>query len=426
MSILIKSVKVVDKGSPYDGQVVDIFTKQGTIINIGESLEVEADEIVNIPNLCVSVGWCDLRVHGRNPGFEQKENFESLTKAAVNGGFTDIVLLPNTQPIIQSKEAISFIKGASESSRINFWPLAAATHNCEGKDINELLDLNSAGAIGFSDGEKAVSSPDSLLKILQYLGQFKGLFMNRPEETKLNVFGQINEGLVSNLLGLKGLPAVSEHLAIQRDLNLMDYLGENGTNVRYHFSTISTAKSVQLIREAKQNGKKITCDIAAHQLIFTESDLQTFDPNFKVMPPFRSAEDIEALWAGLADGTIDAIVSDHCPHDPESKNLEFDLAEFGIIGLETLFSSINKINTKLRYPQLIEKLSYHPRKILGLASITIRVNEPAHFTLFETGLKWIFEEKDIQSKSKNTPFIGKNMLGKVHGVVVNGKLTYAE
>jgi dihydroorotase len=426
LSILIKSAKVIDKGSPFDGQVVDILVKNGKVEKIGQSIDSEAIETVDIPNLSISIGWCDLRTHGRNPGYEHEEDFESLAKAAVIGGFTDVALLPNTQPIIQSKESVSFIKSASEASKVNFWPIAAATHNCEGKDINELIDLNNAGAIGFSDGENTVDNPDSILKILQYIGQFSGLFINRPEIHKLNMFGQMNEGLNSNLLGLKGLPAVSEHLAIQRDLNLINYLGKEAENIRYHFSTISTAKSVQLIKEAKQTNKKISCDVAAHHLVFTDDDLKNFDTNFKVLPPFRKKEDTEALWAGLIDGTIDAIVSDHCPHDVESKNIEFDLSEFGVIGLETAFSATNKANTKMRYQQMIEKFSYNPRKILGLPPLSINLNQPAHFTLFDTGKKWIFEAENIMSKSKSTPFVGKEMLGKVHGVIVNGKLTYAE
>ncbi len=425
MSILLKAVKVIDKGSPFDGQMVDIFIENGVISQISEYLEVKADETIDNLSLSVSTGWCDLRVHGRNPGYENKESFESLTNAAVAGGFTDLVLLPNTNPIVQSKEAVSFILTAGKAAGINFWPLAAATYHCEGKDLNELIDLHHAGAVGFSDGNNAVVNSDSLLKIFQYLSQFGGLFMNRPEETKLNLFGQMHEGLTSNLLGIKGLPSVSEHLAIERDLNLLKYLENSNTHIRYHFSTISSAKSVSLIREAKKNGAKITCDVAAHQLVFTDADLQTFDTNYKVMPPFRAAEDMTALWEGLVDGTIDAIVSDHSPNDPESKNLEFDLADFGIIGLETVFSLVNKHNKKLRYPQLIEKLSFNPRKILGLPTLTIKEGQPAHLTLFNTQEKWVFEEKNIKSKSKNTPLIGKEMLGKVFGVIANGNLKHA-
>jgi dihydroorotase len=425
LSILIKSAKIIDKGSPFDGQIVDILIENDQIAQIEKHIDTAATEIVELPNLNVSVGWCDMRVHGRNPGYEQVEDFDSLTKAAISGGFTDIALLPNTNPIIQTKEAVGFVKSASKDSRINFWPIAAATHNCEGKDINEMIDLEKAGAMAFSDGQKAVSNAETILKIVQYIGQFNGLFMNRPEESKLNLFGQINESLVSNLLGLKGLPAISEHMAIERDLNLLDYLGEYSAKIRYHFSTISTAKSVNLIREAKKAGKKITCDVAAHQLIFTEQNLITFDTKYKVMPPFRTDTDLQALWDGLVDGTIDAIVSDHCPLDPETKNLEFDLSEFGIIGLETVFASINKNNTKLKYQQLIEKLSYNPRKILGLPTLSIKVGESANFTLFETSSKWIFDKKNIASKSKNTPFINYEMMGKIYGVITKGRVNYA-
>ncbi len=426
MSILIKSVKVIDKGSPFDGQVLDILIKDGIIAEMGTSINVSAKEIIEINDLCISVGWCDLRTHGRNPGYEQKEDFESLTNAAVSGGFTDVALLPNTNPIIQSKEAVAYLKSVSSQSKVNYWPIAAATHNCEGKDINEMLDLNEAGAIAFSDGALAVDNPETILKIFQYISQFNGLFINRAEESKLNRFGQMHEGLQSNLLGLKGLPAMAEEMAIERDLNILTYLGSLKDKVRYHISTISTARSVELIRNAKKNGYNLTCDVAYHQLIFTETELATFDPNYKVTPPFRTKADQEALWAGLVDGTIDAIVSDHCPHDPEAKVVEFDLAEFGIIGLETLFGVLNKHNTTMRYPQIIEKISYNPRKILGLPSLAIKPNQPAHFTLFNTHAKWEFSESNIKSKSKNTPFVGMPLLGKVHGTITNNKMNHAQ
>jgi dihydroorotase len=426
LKVLIKSAKIIDKGSLFDGKKVDILVEDGIIKEIGNQINATTDETVDLPNLNLSVAWCDMRVHGRNPGYEHKEDFTTLENAAINGGFGDVALLPNTNPIIQSKEAVSFLKSASLLSKINIWPIAAASHNCEGKYINEFIDLHKAGSVAFSDGEKAISNTDTILKVLQYLSQFNGLFMNRPEEARLNQFGQMNDSLVSNLLGLKGLPAVSEQMAIQRDLNLLTYLGQNGKNARFHFSTISTANSVDLIRQAKANGFTITCDVAAHQLIFSENELNTFDPNYKVMPPFRQQHDIDALWAGLADGTIDAIVSDHCPHDPESKNLEFDLADFGIIGLETLFAALNKANVKLKYQQIVEKLSYNPRKILGLPTLSIKEGELAHFTLFDTSSKWIFNEGDIQSKSKNSPFVGKEMMGKVLGVFVKGKMNYAK
>ncbi len=424
MKILLKSVKIIEKGSAINGDVLDVFINNGIIEHIGQSIDFEADVLINIANLSVSAGWCDMRVHGRNPGFEQKESFESLENAAISGGFTDLALLPNTQPIIQSKEAVSFIKAEAGKSKINFWPYAAATNNCDGKDINELIDLHTTGAIGFTDGEKAISNTDTLLKIIQYNSQINALFLNRAEESKLNLFGQMNEGLNSNLLGLKGMPSIAEEMAIKRDLALLNYATDK-EKIRFHFSTISTKNSVKLIREAKNDGLKVSCDVAAHQLIFSDNDLSSFESNYKVKPPFRTQSDIDELWLGLVDGTIDAIVSDHCPHDAETKNIEFDLAEFGIIGLETLFGALNKQNTKLRYPDLIEKLSYNPRKILGLPIVTLKQGEVANLTLFDTTSHWVFEEKDIKSNSKNTPFIGKNMLGKVFGVISKGKIHYA-
>jgi dihydroorotase len=284
-----------------------------------------------------------------------------------------------------------------------------------------MIDLHTAGAIAFTDGHKPVWHSDILVKTLQYLQTFDGLLINRPEDVLLAQFGQMHEGITSTMLGLKGIPALAEEMMIARDLRFLEYAGG-----KIHFSAISTATSLELIRQGKRNGLQVTCDMAAHQIAFDDTALLNFDTNLKVNPPFRSQTDIEAIWKGLADGTIDAIVSDHNPLDEESKKLEFDLAEFGIIGLQTAFAVMNTFNQTLSLEKLIEKFTVRPRQILKLPSVHIAEGQPANLTLFNTEQQWTFTEKLIRSKSRNTPFIGHTFRGKPVGIINNGKVVLSD
>ncbi len=420
MKTLLKSVKIIDAKSDYNSQIKDILIEDGKISRIADLIDEKADKLIEGENLHVSTGWIDLRVSPKDPGYESKEDLSSLCRAAAAGGFTTVVTLPNTKPVVQTKESIAYYKGFSKTQVVDILPAAAVTKNCEGKDFTEMLDLHHAGAVAFTDGDHPLWNADILLKTLQYLYPIDGLLMNRPEETTLAMFGQMHEGIESTLLGMKGIPSTAEELIIMRDLKLLEYaysqISEKKENPALHFSTISTARAVELIREAKAKGLPVSCDIAAHQLVFTDADLKEFDTNLKVNPPFRTVTDIEALVAGLADGTIDAIVSDHNPQDEESKNLEFDMADFGIIGLETTFAVANTYG-QLSIEKLISKLTTNPAGLLRLTSNTITEESPANLTVFNPDLEWIFTEKDIRSKSKNTPFVGHTFKGKVVAVV---------
>jgi dihydroorotase len=420
MKTLLKSVKIVDTKSDFNGQVKDILIEDGKISRIADEIEDKTDTFIKGENLYVSTGWIDMRVSPKDPGYESKEDLNSLTKAAVAGGFTKIVTLPNTKPTVQTKESIAYYKGFSKTQVVDILPAAAVTKNCEGKDFTEMLDLHNAGAVAFTDGEHPLWNADILLKTLQYLYPINGFLMNRPEETTLTLFGQMHEGIESTLLGMKGIPSTAEELIVMRDLKLLEYAFSQVSgeiiHSALHFSTISTKRSVELIREAKAKGLPVSCDIAAHQLAFTDADLKEFDTNLKVNPPFRTKADIEALQAGLADGTIDVIVSDHNPQDEESKNLEFDMADFGIIGLETAFAVANTYSN-LPIETLIEKLTNNPAQLLRLPEETIKEGSPANLTIFNPDLEWTFSEKDIHSKSKNTPFIGHTLKGKVVRVI---------
>jgi dihydroorotase len=427
MRILIHSASVIDSGSPFDGQKVDVLVENGLIRQMAQRIDETADQVIEAEGLYLSVGWLDMRVSAKDPGQEHKEDLQSVSRAAAAGGFTEIAVLPDTHPAIQTKEAVVYQRHAGERGPVRIHPIASVTLKNEGKELAEMIDLHHAGAVAFSDGEKPVWHTDIFVKTLQYLQPFGGLLINRPEDTLLTRFGTMNEGISSTLLGLKGMPKLAEEMMIVRDLQLLEYVTTPGQQpVALHFSLLSSARSVELIREAKRRGLPVSCDIAAHQIAFDDTALADFDTNLKVNPPFRSQEDIAALWEGLADGTIDAIVSDHNPQDEESKKLEFDLAEFGIIGLETAFAVVNTYNQHLSLPQLIEKLTTQPRRILRMSQPRIEVGQPANLTLFDAHTEWTFTEADIRSKSRNTPFVGKTLKGRPVATIQNERLTISQ
>lgn len=423
MKLLIRAARIVDVQSPFNGQVRDLLIENGLIRQIGEAISVDESEgtvnVIEQRGLCVSPGWVDLRVSAKDPGFEHKEDLTTVCKAAARGGFTDIAILPNTLPVLDSKDKLGYIRQSTQGQPVNVHPIAAITKKTEGTDFTDMIDLHHAGAVAFSDGEKPLSNADLLLKTLQYLQPFNGLLMNRPEEENLTHFGQMNEGLTSTLLGMKGMPAMAEEMMIERDLRLLEYAyaqsADRSVGTVLHFSTISTARSVALIRQAKQQGLPVSCDVAAHQLAFEDTALMGFDTNLKVNPPFRGSADREALKQGLADGTIDAIVSDHNPQDDESKNLEFDHAEFGMIGLETAFAVVRTHGAALPLEQLVDKLTHGPRRILRFPALTIDENQPATLTVFDPDAEWTYER--TASRSKNSPFFGKTLRGKALWII---------
>jgi len=439
MQLLIRAAYVVDATSPFNGQRVDLLIDNGLIRQVGQDLPAtDGVRVIEAENLHVSPGWFDLRASAQDPGFEHKEDITSLCQAAAAGGFTDVAVLPNTQPVVDNKGTLSYVRHMAQGQPVSVHVIGAITKKAAGEDFTEMLDLHHAGAIAFSDGHHPLQNPDLLLKTLQYLHPINGLLMNRPEETLLTQFGQMHEGVQSTLLGLKGMPALAEELMIERDIRLLDYVygGEGhgaeelgvGNEERksqppaLHFSTISTARAVELIRQAKAAGLPVSCDVAAHQLVFDDTALAGFDTNLKVNPPFRSAEDVTALWNGLADGTIDAIVSDHTPQDAESKNLEFDLAEFGIIGLETAFAVVITYNRDIPLEQLIDKFTTRPRQILRLSASRLAEGKPACLTLFDPTGQWTFDR--TKSKSKNSPFLHQTLTGRVIGTVHKGQFTH--
>ncbi len=431
MQILLRSAHIIDPQSAFNGLIRDVLIDNGLVSQIADSIEApDGCQVVERPNLHVSPGWVDMRVSAGDPGFEHKEDLTSVCRAAVAGGFTDIAVLPNTQPVVDSKDTLGYVRRMAEGQPVGVHPIAAITKGTKGEDFTDMIDLHHAGAVAFSDGEHPLQNADLLLKTLQYLRPFGGLLMNRPEEAGLTRFGQMHEGVQSTLLGLKGMPSMAEEIIIERDLRLLAYvLGADFALHRpvgppspsaLHFSCLSSGHSVALIRAAKEMGLPVSCDVAAHQLVFDDSAMAGFDTNLKVNPPFRSRTDVAALWAGLSDGTIDAIASDHSPQDDESKQIEFDQAEFGITGLETVFGAIMSHNPGLSVSQLVNALAINPRRILRLSALTIAEGQPATLTLFDPAAQWTFARS--VSKSKNSPFLGQTLTGQVLGTIRAGRL----
>ncbi|PTX21034.1 dihydroorotase [Pontibacter mucosus] len=415
MKVLLQAATIYNPNSEYHLQQQNILIEQGTITYIGPEAK-EADKTVAANGLCVSAGWVDLQAFTGEPGLEHKEDLESLALAAAAGGFTEVLLLPNTEPVVQTKGAINFIKSKSLSLPVTLLPAAAITVNAEGKDLTEMIDLHQSGAVAFTDGTSPLQGADVLLKALQYMQPFNAVLMNRPEHRRLTENGQMHEGEASTRLGMKGIPALAEEVTVVRDLQLLRYAGG-----KLHFSLISTGAAVEAIRKAKAEGLQVTCDVASYQVAFTDETIEPFDTNYKVTPPFRSEADAAAIKEGLLDGTIDAVVSAHMPQDVEAKKLEFDLAEFGIINLETAFAVANT-SMELPLEVLIEKLTTNPRRILGLPEAILKVGEAANLTLFSPEQVWVSAVEQSKSKSHNSPFFGRELKGKVLGTIHKGQL----
>ena len=414
MKILIKEAKIIDSKSEFNNKIVDVKINNGIIEEIASTISNISDyEIISIKNLHISQGWFDSSVSFGEPGYEDRETIANGLNVAAKSGFTAIALQPNSFPVIDNQSQIQFVKLKATNSATSLYPIGALTKNSEGTDLAELFDMKNAGAIGFGDYNKNSSNPNLLKIALQYVQDFNGLVLTFCQDEKIKGNGVANEGIVSTGLGLKGIPNLAEELIIARNLSLLEYTGG-----KLHIPTISTAKSVALIKESKAKGLQITCSVAVHNLVLTDKKLEGFDTRFKVSPPLRTEEDRKALINGVLDDTIDMITSDHNPIDIEHKKMEFDLAKNGTIGLESAFSALL---TVLPLEKVIEKLT-SGKAVFGIESSEIKVGNPASLSFFKTDEDWIFTKENILSKSKNAAFLGTNMKGKVVGIYNNSKL----
>lgn len=425
MKVLIKQARIICPHSPFNGQTKDILVSNGIIAAITDAITEKAEQVIAQPGLCVSVGWMDVFANFADPGYEYKETLETGAKAAAAGGFTDVLVLPNTSPVVHSKSQVEYIVQKSKSLAVNIHPIGAVTKNAEGKDLAEMYDMHQSGAMAFGDGTNPIQSAGLLLKALQYVKSFDGTVIQIPEDKSIGANGLINEGIISTQLGLPGKPTIAEEILIARDIKLARY-----AESKLHFTGVSSAKSLEYIKRAKEGGIHITCSVTPYHLFFTDTDMQGYDTNLKVNPPLRTETDRQALLKAVADGTVDCIASHHLPQNWDGKTCEFEYAKDGMIGLETLFGVMGSStgpfgsaqDNKLSIEKMVEMLSVNPRKIFGLELPQIKEGAAACLTLFNADEEYIFEENMIKSKSKNSAFVGKKLKGKVIGIINKGKV----
>ena len=415
MSIILKSAKVINAESKYNGTQQDILISQGKIVKIAKSISDKNARIIDIKDLHVSNGWFDSSVSFGEPGFEERETIENGGIVASKSGFTDVVLNSNTNPVIDSQAGISFVK--SKNSSCNIHPLGALTISSQSKEMAELFDMKNAGAVGFYDYKKPIINSNLLKISLQYSQAFNSLIMSFPLDKSIAKNGIINEGEISVNYGIKGIPNFSEEIQINRDLHILEYTGGN-----LHIPTISTKKSLDLIKKAKEKGLNVTCSVAIHNLTFNEAKLKDFDTRFKVLPPLRTEKDRLALVKGVKDGVIDLVTSDHCPLDVENKKTDIDNAEYGTIGLESFFGSLLNLFTLEETIKILTR----GRKLFNIENFDFKEGSEARLSLFKISKEFEFSKSHIKSKSKNSAFLGTKMKGYPLGIVNSNNIIINE
>jgi len=413
MRILLRQARVFDALSKHHGTKKDILIDKGVIQKIAKKITDSKAKVVSSKDLCVSIGWVDLGTYSGDPGYEYREDLASLTKAAARGGYTGIVTLPNTKPTIHSKSEVAYVLNKTKHELVHCHPLGAVSMDCGGTDLAEMYDMAQAGAVAFTDGRQAIQNGGLMLRGLLYVKRLKGLIINRPHDRSIAADGHIHEGVVSTTIGLKGIPTIGENLMLQRDIELTKY-----ADSRYHAMHISSATSVDIVKKAQKDNLDVTTSVAYLNLVATDKELSTFNTSYKVLPPLRLESDRKALIKGLKDETISIISTNHVPVDNDNKIIEFSSAKFGASGLETCFAAINTHLTKsLDIELIVNRLSRGVRSLLNLEQPTITTGEPADLTIFDPSLDFKLDRKDFKSKSSNSPFAGKELKGKVLGVI---------
>lgn len=422
MSLLIKNGHIVDPVNKLDG-VADILIDGEKISRIGKNISAKGATIIEAKGKLVLPGLVDMHAHLREPGREDRETILTGSQAAARGGFTAVACMPNTAPCIDNQGTAEFvIKEGKKAAIVDVRPIGAITKNREGKELAEVADLKRAGCVAISDDGNPVENSDVMRRAMEYASMFGMLIISHSEDRALSLDGVMNEGLTSTVLGLRPIPAAAEYSAVSRDLRLAELAGS-----RIHIAHVSTKESVGIIRHAKKKGVLVTCETCPHYFTLTDEAVKEFDSNTKVNPPLRKEEDVKAIIEGLRDGTIDAIATDHAPHTDNEKDVEFDLAPFGMVGLETALSlAVSELINKkiLSWPELIEKMSVAPARILGIEGGTLTQGSPANVVIFDKAVEWEVKKEELLSKGKNTPFLGQKLPGKVLCTIFNGKVVY--
>ena len=418
MNSLIKSATIIDKNSEFHNKTVDILISNGIISDISEDIKNPKNFLeIRFPNLHVSNGWFDYSVCTGEPGYEERDNLLNTLMLASKSGFTSVGLQPNTFPVTEKSTEIEYLKAVAKNSNVNIYPIGALTKNSDGNELAELFEMKNSGAIGFGDYKKSIEKANILKLALLYSKDYNIPIFSFPLNREISNNGVMNEGITSTSLGLKGIPGMSEEIQIMRDIRILEYTGGN-----LHIPYISTRKSLELIKKAKNKGLNISCSTCVHNLFFNDTHLGDFNTKFKVLPPLRTQDDIDQLISGVKDGSIDTVTSDHNPLDIELKNVEFDKAEFGTIGLESLFGALNRI-----FPiKTTINILTRGKKVFGIEETEIKIGTQADLSLFNPINSFVFNDDNVLSMSKNSIFIGSSLKGKVYGTISNGKMTLNE
>ena len=417
----MKRIEIKNGKHYVSGEKVTIFIENGVFT---ESLSGDPDEVIDAEGLTVFPGLIDMHCHLREPGFEYREDIKSGTKSAAKGGFTSVCCMPNTNPVCDNAAVVEgILRKAEQVGSCNVFPIGAASKGLNGKEISEMGLMKEAGIVAVSDDGKPIATANLLKKVLEYASDFDIPVLNHCEEMSISE-GAMNEGAISTSLGLRGIPAIAEEIMISRDIQTAEYL-----DMPIHICHVSTAKGIEIIRQAKARGVKVTCETCPHYFSLTEECCQTYDTNFKMNPPLRTEKDRLAVIEGLKDGTIDCIVTDHAPHHIDEKDIEFSLANNGIIGFETAFAVGYTYLVKpghLTLEELIRTMTVNPSSILRLGRGTLDNGMPGDVMLADLSYDFTYTEEEILSKSHNSPYIGQDLTGRVKLTIAGGKITYDE
>ncbi len=420
MNILIRQAKVISESSPHHQKIVDLLIESGIITEIKKNITArQGTRVIEADGLCISTGWVDLQAVACDPGFEHKEDLDSFVKCAASGGFTTVCVHNYNQPALHNKAQIEYVVNKTKNKVVDVLPVGTVSMEAKGKDMAEMYDMKRSGAVAFGDHKHVIQDSGMLARALQYTNNIGSFVIAHCNDNHLVQGWQMNEGEMSTSLGLKGLPALAEELMIQRSISVLEYTGG-----KLHVPTLSTRAGVELIKKAKAQGLNVTCGVAAASLLLDDSVLKDFDTNYKLNPPLRTRRDVQALRNGVDNGTIDAVVSDHWPQDVECKELEFDLADFGMINLQTAFSCAMEAMGDKNLDALIQALTSGPRRVLGINEPMIKEGAAANLTIFAPAVEYVFSEKMNLSRSANSPFIGKTMTGKVLGVINGSRSSF--